>query len=58
MIIMNLELNHIYGFENFKINFTYPKKIIRFADRRGTLKWQGKIPIQKSRYSNGSKCFR
>jgi len=28
MIIMNLELNHIYGFENFKINFTYPKKII------------------------------
>lgn len=28
MILLNLELNKIYGFENFKVNFTYPKKIV------------------------------
>lgn len=28
MVIMNLCLNHIYGFENFNINFSYPKKIV------------------------------
>ena len=28
MIVLNLELDKIYGFENFKINFTYPKKVV------------------------------
>lgn len=28
MIIMNLELDNILGFEDFKINFFYPKKIV------------------------------
>ena len=28
MIVMNLELDNIYGFNNFKINFSYPKKIV------------------------------
>lgn len=28
MIVLNLQLNGIYGFNNFNINFTYPKKII------------------------------
>lgn len=28
MIVLNLKLNHIYGFEDFEINFTYPKKIV------------------------------
>lgn len=28
MIIMNLELDNILGFEDFKINFSYPKKIV------------------------------
>lgn len=28
MIIMNLELDNIYGFKNFKMNFAYPKKIV------------------------------
>jgi hypothetical protein len=27
MVILNLTLDQIYGFEDFKINFTYPKKI-------------------------------
>lgn len=28
MIVMNLELDNIYGFNDFKINFSYPKKIV------------------------------
>lgn len=28
MIVLNLTLDHIYGFEDFSINFTYPKKIV------------------------------
>lgn len=28
MIVMNLELDNLFGFEEFDINFTYPKKII------------------------------
>ena len=28
MIVMNLKLNRIYGFEDFEISFTYPKKVV------------------------------
>lgn len=28
MIVMNLELDNIYGFNAFRINFSYPKKIV------------------------------
>lgn len=28
MIVLNLQLDKIFGFENFTINFTYPKKVI------------------------------
>ena len=28
MVIMNLELENILGFPNFKMNFSYPKKIV------------------------------
>ena len=28
MIVLNLTLNGIYGFDDFNINFTYPKKIV------------------------------
>ena len=28
MIVLSLTLNNIYGFEDFNINFTYPKKIV------------------------------
>ena len=28
MIILNLMLNGIYGFDDFTINFSYPKKIV------------------------------
>lgn len=28
MIVLNLQLDQIYGFDDFKINFTYPKKVV------------------------------
>lgn len=28
MIVMSLKLDCIYGFEDFEINFTYPKKVV------------------------------
>lgn len=28
MIVLNLQLDRIYGFDNFEINFTYPKKVV------------------------------
>lgn len=28
MVVLNLILDNIYGFEDFQINFTYPKKIV------------------------------
>lgn len=28
MIILNLKLDGIYGFDNFEINFTYPKRVV------------------------------
>lgn len=28
MIILNLILDGVYGFDDFNINFTYPKKIV------------------------------
>lgn len=28
MIVLDLELDKIYGFEDFRINFTYPKKVV------------------------------
>lgn len=28
MIVLNLELDGIYGFDDFKINFTYPKRLL------------------------------
>ena len=27
MIILNIKLNHVYGFDDFQLNFTYPRKL-------------------------------
>ena len=27
MIVMDVQLNHVYGFDDFKMNFTYPRKL-------------------------------
>ena len=28
MIVLNVKLDGIYGFKDFEINFTYPKKVV------------------------------
>ena len=28
MAVLNVELNNIFAFKNFKANFTYPKKLV------------------------------
>lgn len=28
MIVMNLEIDNLFGFEEFELNFSYPKKIV------------------------------
>ena len=28
MVIMNVKLNHIYGFDDFEVNFSYPRKLV------------------------------
>ena len=30
MIVLNLTMDGIYGFHDFSVNFTYPKKIVNF----------------------------
>lgn len=29
MVVMNLELNNLFGFQDFKVNFSYPQKIVK-----------------------------
>ena len=29
MIVLNLELDNIYSFKDFKVNFSYPKRVIK-----------------------------
>ena len=29
MVVMNLELNNLFGFQDFKVNFAYPKKLVK-----------------------------
>lgn len=29
MIVMNVELDNLFGFQDFKVNFSYPKKLVR-----------------------------
>jgi len=37
MIVLNLELDNLFGFEDFKINFSYPKKIVNSSIKDETL---------------------
>ena len=47
MIVLNLMLDGIYGFNDFTINFTYPKKIVNSIVERENLAgrglWKGRI---------------
>ena len=35
MIVLNLKLDGIYGFDKFEIDFTYPKKIVNSIIENG-----------------------
>lgn len=48
MVVMNLELDNIYGFRNFKINFSYPKKIINSTIENEHLKDCPKFRYKKA----------
>ena len=38
MVILNLELNHILAFNDFIVNFSYPRKLNRSAIENENLK--------------------
>ena len=38
MLVLNLELDNLFGFEDFKINFSYPKKNWKFKYKRWIFK--------------------
>ena len=56
MIVLNLELDGIYGFDDFKINFTYPKKVVNSIIDDEYLDGRERFRYKKSCYLNGSKC--
>lgn len=48
MIVLNLELKGIYGFDDFKINFTYPKKIVHSLIEEEHLKDRPRFRYKKA----------
>ncbi|MDO5349017.1 MAG: DNA repair protein Rad50 [Lachnospiraceae bacterium] len=48
MIVLNLMLNGIYGFDDFHINFTYPKKIINSLIEDENLKGRERFRYKKA----------
>ncbi|MGN0674006.1 MAG: DNA repair protein Rad50 [Anaerovoracaceae bacterium] len=48
MIVMNLKLDHIYGFEDFEIDFTYPKKVVNSIIDEEYLKGRERFRYKKA----------
>lgn len=48
MIIMDLTLNHIFGFDEFHINFTYPRKLSASLIGEETLKGRDRFRYKKA----------
>ena len=48
MIILNLALDGVYGFENFNINFSYPKKIVNSIIENEHLKGRERFRYKKA----------
>lgn len=48
MIILNLTLNGIYGFNDFNINFTYPKKIVNSIIEEENLEGRERFRYKKA----------
>ena len=52
MVVMNLSLKNIYGFTDFEINFSYPKKIVNSLIEDEHLPGRF-LPVQEGCYSHG-----
>ena len=48
MIVLNLTLDGIYGFNDFMINFTYPKKIVNSIVERESLAGRERFRYKKA----------
>ena len=48
MIVLNLELKGIYGFNDFHINFSYPKKIVNSIINQEYLKGRERFRYKKA----------
>ena len=48
MIVLNLTLDGIYGFNDFMINFTYPKKIVNSIVERENLAGRERFRYKKA----------
>jgi len=48
MIVLNLELKGIYGFDDFHINFSYPKKIVNSIIEHEHLKGRERFRYKKA----------
>lgn len=48
MIVLNLTLNGIYGFDDFNINFTYPKKVVNSLIEEENLKGRERFRYKKA----------
>ena len=48
MIIMNVKLKHVYGFDDFSMNFTYPRKLSKSLIREETLEGRERFRYKKA----------
>lgn len=48
MIVLNLILDGIYGFDDFNINFTYPKKIVNSIIKDENLEGRERFRYKKA----------
>ena len=48
MIVLDLELREIYGFNDFHINFSYPKKIVNSIIDQEHLKGRERFRYKKA----------
>ena len=58
MIVLYLECHGIYGFNDFHINFSYPKKIVNSMIEHENLKGRERFRYKKNCHIDGSECNR
>lgn len=58
MIVLNVTLDNIYGFNDFNINFTYPKKIVNSIIEEENLKYRPYFRYKKAVVLMGGERYR